>query len=714
MSSNTKFHNLLENGLIVLHGLILILVIGQDNIELPAILSVLGRMHPLMLHFPIVLLILVGILFWFPKAISLDNRNIFNSLFLISLTFTGLTAIAGLFLSSEEGYLKEEFQAHQWTGLGVFWIGSLWYIGLKLEKNNLAKYSSYISILLIFITGHLGASLTHGEDFLFTPLTTLSSNQIQVGLEEAVAYEHVIKPILEQKCISCHKASKQKGDLRLDEIKFILAGGKNGEIIDSLEPENSHLLKRIFLPLEEEEHMPPKGKPQLSEKEIELLEAWILEKADFDQKLTDFPENSAFFALAKDRFSLVSNKVYSFDFASASTIASLSNEYRVIKAIYPDAPALRVSFFGQSQFDPKSIDEIKKIKEQVVDINLSNMPLKDADISRLTGFNNLEKLNLNSTGINGNGLAQLKNLKNLNSLSLSGNQIDQDNVEEIISLDQLKHLFIWNTGLSDASVNKLKSNLPNTKVEAGFQDEGTLFQLNPPAIQSNTSIFSERLEVTLKHPIGSVKIFYTLDNSLPDSSNYNLYQEPIILEKNATLRARAFAEGWLGSEERSAVFFKTGIQPKEFVLSYPPHNSYKGKGVQTLFDLEKGDEDFGSGKWLGFQEQPFELNLELDSPRILKSIAFSILTAEASYIMPPAKIEIWTREKNGNWTLVKTDVPEQPTQLRGRTMMLLEYPFGKDEIQSIRARLSPVNPLPKWHPGAGQKGWVFVDEVLIN
>jgi hypothetical protein len=713
MSSKSNFHNLLENGLIVIHGLILILVIGQDNIELPAFLGVLGRMHPLMLHFPIVLLIMVGILFWFPKAISLANRNTFNSIFLVSLVFTGLTALAGLFLSSEEGYLKEEFQAHQWTGLGVFWIGSLWYISLKLGKNNLAKYSSYSAILLIFITGHLGASLTHGEDFLFAPLK-LSSAQMQVDLEEAVAFNHVIKPILEQKCISCHKASKQKGDLRLDGIKFILAGGKNGEIIDSLIPENSHLLKRIFLPLDDEEHMPPKGKPQLSEKEIEILEAWILENADFEKKLISYPENSPFFTLAKDQFSLAENKIYTFGFASVSTIASLNNEYRVIKAIYPDSPALRVSFFGQSQFDPKSIDEIKKIKEQVVDINLSNMPLKDADISKLTGFNNMEKLNLNSTGINGSGLAQLKNLKHLNSLSLSGNRIEKDFLEDLINLNQLKHLYIWNTGLSDSEVNKLKTNLPNTKVETGFEDEGTLFQLNPPAIQSNTSIFNDRLEVTLKHPIGSVKIFYTLDNTRPDSSNYKIYQEPIILEKNATLRARAFAEGWLGSEERSAVFFKAGIQPKEFELGYPPHNSYKGKGVQTLFDLEKGDEDFGSGKWLGFQDKPFELNLELGSPTILNSIAFSILTAEASYIMPPAKVEIWIKDKNGNWNLIKTDFPDQPTQLRGRTMMLLEYPFGKDEIQSIRVRLSPVNPLPKWHPGAGQKGWVFIDEVLIN
>jgi hypothetical protein len=713
MSSESKFHNLLENGLIVLHGLILILVIGQNNIEIPAVIGVLGRMHPLMLHFPIVLLIMVGILFWFPKTISLANRNIFNSLFLISLVFTGLTALAGLFLSSEDGYLKEEFQAHQWTGLGVFWIGSLWYISLKLEKNILAKYSSYIAILLVFISGHLGASLTHGEDFLFSPLT-LSSVQIQVNLEEALAYDHVIKPILEQKCISCHKASKQKGDLRLDGIKFILAGGKNGEVIDSLIPENSHLLKRIFLPLDDEEHMPPKGKPQLSEKEIEILEAWIIENADFDKKLISYPENSTFFTLAKDQFSLAEDKVYVFDYAPASAINSLNNEYRVIKAIYPDSPALRVSFFGQSQFDPKSIDEIKKIKEQVVDINLSNMPLEDTDISRLTGFNNLEKLNLNSTDINGSGLAQLENLKNLNSLSISGNRIDQDFLDEILSLVQLKNLYIWNTGLSDSDVNKLKTNLPNTHVETGFKDEGTLFQLNPPTVQSSTSIFNDRLEVTLKHPIGSVKIFYTLDNTRPDSINYKIYKEPIILEKNTTLRTRAFAEGWLGSEERSAVFFKAGIQPKEFKLSYPPHNSYKGKEVQTLFDLEKGDEDFGSGKWLGFQDQPFELNLELGRPRILNSIAFSILTAEASYIMPPAKVEIWTKDKNGNWNLIKTDNPNQPTQLRGRTMMLLEYSFGKDEIQSIRARLTPVNPLPKWHPGAGQKGWIFIDEVLIN
>lgn len=713
MTSNSKFHNFLENFLIVLHGLIIILVIGQNKIELPVLLTVLGRMHPLMLHFPIVLLLLVGLLYWFPKAIPLGNVKAFNALLLISLVFTGLTTLAGLFLSSEEGYLKEEFQAHQWTGLGVFWIGSLWYIGMKLDKNQIAKSSSIIAVILIFVTGHLGASLTHGEDFLFASLNQPDKMET-VSLEEALAYEHVIKPILEQNCISCHKASKQKGDLRMDEVKFILAGGKNGPIIDQLDPDQSNLLKRIFLPLEDEEHMPPKGKPQLSENEIALLEAWIMEKADFENKLTDYDEKSTFLALARDKFSSEENKVYTFDFASSNAISSLNNEYRVIHSIYPDAPALRANFYGKSQFDAKYIDEIGKIQEQVVDINLSNMPLNDEDISRLKSFINLEKLNLNATGISGKGLSQLKDLKNLSSLSLSGNSIDEENLEEIISLNQLKNLYVWNTGLSDDAMEKLKSNLTNTQIESGFQDDGTLFSLNPPSIHSSTSIFQDKLEVSLKHPIGSVKIFYTLDNSLPDSSNHKIYSEPIIIDKNTTLRTRAFAEGWLGSDEKSAVFFKAGIQPDDFRLTFPPHNSYKGKGVQSLFDLEKGDEDFASGKWLGFQNEPFELTMDLKNPTSLESIAFSILTAEASYIFPPTKVEIWIKENSGNWNLIKTDYPQQPKEIRSRSMMLLEYPLQKGEIQGIKARLTPIYPLPKWHPGAGQKGWVFVDEVLIN
>lgn len=713
MTQNRKITSFLENSLIVFNGLILAFVIGKQFISLPPFLEVFGRMHPLLLHFPIVLLALAVLIFWFPKILDYNSKSPLRILLLSALFFTGLTVIAGLFLSAEEGYVQEDLQIHQWTGLMVFWLGSIWYLAWIKEKTGLAKTMSVSVLTLILITGHLGASLTHGEDFLFAPLSAKISAPL-VSLEEAVAYDHVIRPILEQKCISCHKVSKQKGDLRLDEVRHILAGGKNGDVIDFDNPGNSHLLQRINLPLEDEDHMPPKGKPQLNEKEIQLLETWILENAVFDKKVMEYPESSIFFNVASTLFDTKKEEIFDFDFASKKIIDGLNHEYRVVQTLYPNSPAVRVSYFGKAQFEAASLDDLKKINKQLVELNLQNMPLKDGDLTYLSNFESLKILNLNFTGINGQGLQHIQDLKKLRSLSLTGNQLSAEALSYLKKMSHLEFLYIWNTGLGKDQISELKSTLVNTKIETGYSDEGEIFQLNPPEIKASQSIFSDELDISLRHPIGSVSIFYTLDNTRPDSSNHIMYEGPFKINKNITLRTRAFAEGWTGSIEKSAVFLKSGIKPDTVEFIQGPDQRYKSEGTITLFDQVKGDEEFSSGSWLGFRQNPMEIKMDFDEARTLNNIAFSLLEVSASYILPPLKIEIWATEMNGTEKLIQTDFPDQPTQIREKQVFLKEYTIQKDQVKSIRAKLTPVNPLPKWHPGAGDKGWLFIDEILIN
>ncbi|WP_304516516.1 c-type cytochrome domain-containing protein [Cecembia rubra] len=713
MSFQTRLSAILKNVLIVFHGLTLILAFGHEHLEVPPILEFLGRTHPLVLHFPIALLLLLALVLWNPNITFLENKPFSNNLFLSTLLLTGITVMAGLLLATEEGYEKESFFFHQWTGVTLFWLGTIWYILWSKEIYQTARVISVLTIILIIITGHLGASLTHGDDFLFAPLLK-KKNDPKVNLDEALSYDHVIRPILEQKCVSCHKASKQKGDLRLDGVEYILAGGKNGPVIDLNNTEESNLLHRILLPMEDEDHMPPKGKLQLTELEIQIITSWIKESAHFDKKLVHYPEESNLFQLAKNLFVPSEGPNYDFPFAKGITIEKLNNDYRVVQTIYPEAPALRVSFFGKSQFTSKALDELDKISVQLVELNLNNMPLNDEDIKKISRFNNLEKLYLNSTGLSGTTLSSLKNQPKLHSLSLSGNPLKETSIAELGALKQLNNLFLWNSSLSTQNIEQLKTLLPNTKIETGFKDEGERYQLNPPLIQAESNIFNNELEVRLKHPIGSVSIFYTLDNTEPDSSNHLLYQGPLKIQKSTTLRARAFANGWLGSEENTNSFFKASIKPISYQLSYPPHKSYPGNGVETLFDQEKGDEDFGSGKWLGFQDQPLELLIDLGKDQLIESVGFSLLTAEGSYIFPPFQVEIWTKEHQGDWKMIQVDNPEQPEKMGDRKLILLEYPIAGQKPKQIKAILKPVNRLPKWHPGAGQKAWMFIDEVLIN
>ncbi|RYE20533.1 MAG: hypothetical protein EOP51_17655, partial [Sphingobacteriales bacterium] len=67
-----------------------------------------------------------------------------------------------------------------------------------------------LTIFLLVAAGHYGAALTHGDDFVLGPV--MHTEQEQVPLEQALIYEHVVKPIFQNKCVSCHNAEKIKGE----------------------------------------------------------------------------------------------------------------------------------------------------------------------------------------------------------------------------------------------------------------------------------------------------------------------------------------------------------------------------------------------------------------------------------------------------------------------------------------------------------------------
>jgi hypothetical protein len=97
-------------------------------------------------------------------------------------------------------------------------------------------------------------------------------------------YLRDIKPVLKERCYSCHGALKQKSGLRLDTAAAILDGGKEGPIVAPKDPEGSELLARLTHE-DSDERMPPEGKP-LTKRELEVIRKWIAAGAPL-------PENEA-------------------------------------------------------------------------------------------------------------------------------------------------------------------------------------------------------------------------------------------------------------------------------------------------------------------------------------------------------------------------------------------------------------------------------------
>ena len=107
---------------------------------------------------------------------------------------------------------------------------------------------------------------------------TIAKVKSQTSHQGSVDFFKQVVPILETKCLECHRGGKAKGDLQLDSLISAIKGGENdGAAITPGKPDHSAILKRV-VSTDEDEVMPPKG-AKLTAAEVEALTTWIKEGA---------------------------------------------------------------------------------------------------------------------------------------------------------------------------------------------------------------------------------------------------------------------------------------------------------------------------------------------------------------------------------------------------------------------------------------------------
>ena len=198
-----KLKNILATALIPFNILLLFFLIFSNQLVIPTWLQVLGRMHPVILHFPIVL-----VLIYFAIVLIIPKKNI-SELWYIELTewlllsgaFTAvLTALMGMFLSREGGYDEDSIVAHKYLGSIISFLLFIIYFSRNFLKQQqiLFKLSAACSAIVIVWAGHLGGDITHGENFVLAPVTP-SHIKPQVGFNDAFIYADLVEPILQTK-----------------------------------------------------------------------------------------------------------------------------------------------------------------------------------------------------------------------------------------------------------------------------------------------------------------------------------------------------------------------------------------------------------------------------------------------------------------------------------------------------------------------------------
>lgn len=470
-------------------------------------MSFIGRFHPLVVHLPIGFLVLILLLEVLNRLnkIQLSTDVISFSILVTAISAT-VASLFGYFLSLEGGYNEEILEEHQFQGIGlaivswILWIIHSGWLQTKIPQVKVLYLPLLIfSFILMLVAGHHGGNLTHGESYLTenTPQPfrswielpdkdsrkdDLITEKKSINLNEALVFQDIVKPIIKQKCEQCHNSNKMKGDLRMDDIALFQKGGKHGIILKPNDVSGSELIKRILLPESDEEHMPPKGKNQITEHELEILKWWIEQGAAFDKKITQLTmtdkikrilgvSNSSA-SISQNKFeveeSILSNPVSEINQSDAERIKKVGG---LVLPLSKDNNYVELTFLNNPKFSDKDAQLLSLAPTQTLWLKISNTQISDKSSIEIAKLKNLTRLHLENTKISDVTLSNISSLQNLEYLNLNNTTISDKGLEAIAKLKNLKKVYVWKTNVTAAGIDNLKKKLPEISVEVGISEQ---------------------------------------------------------------------------------------------------------------------------------------------------------------------------------------------------------------------------------------------------
>lgn len=508
----------------------------------------IGHFHPVLVHLPIGILMIAIVLQW---LLGRQPHPVLHKAFLLTLLLGVLSAafscLTGYLLSLSGDYDSTLVHQHMYLAFALTVISLLWLwrgrkqsflvptgsepsaVGqnsapaalarpaaqatpakeatpaaqaLPAAKTSLPWTERILSIavlLLVMITGHLGGTLTHGEGYL----TPHWGDDAGAGapllkpiadVPNTVVYTGMVQPILHDYCYRCHGPSTQKGGLRMDSPELLMKGGKHGKVIAIGQASANELIKRLLLPMDDEHHMAPKEKPQLTKEQIHLLTWWIDAGASLDKKAGELAQDSSIKSVLEDfhkgspealgRAAKGLNgangangvnganggganadgtdadegpkNVADSDMpaqvvnpASQKVIQALTAKGVVVLPIAMGSNYLQVVLPQDSSLQTETYQRLVQLKDQLVILKATGMQLSNEALKNIGQCTQLVRLSLDHATFGSEGLKPLATLQKLRYLNLVGTAVTETDIMALKGLTNLKALYLFQTKVTE-------------------------------------------------------------------------------------------------------------------------------------------------------------------------------------------------------------------------------------------------------------------------
>ncbi len=206
-----------------------------------------------------------------------------------------------------------------------------------------------------------------------------------------------------------------------------------------------------------------------------------------------------------------------------------------------------------------------------------------------------------------------------------------------------------------------------------------------------------------------LRIRFTTDGSEP-TINSNVYQKPLEITKSQTVKSAYFEDGKKVSATTSQDFVITKSTAKKITLEHQPAEPYSVGGASTLVDGIKGSLKNHGKSWLGFSGKDVIATIDLGTKIEFSVIQFSTLDRKGSWIYLPKSVKVLISDNGKDFKEIKTISSPEIEKSNG----LMKIDIQKQQAKYLKLVIENLGIIPDGQAGAGNKAWLFIDEISVE
>ena len=235
----------------------------------------------------------------------------------------------------------------------------------------------------------------------------------------------------------------------------------------------------------------------------------------------------------------------------------------------------------------------------------------------------------------------------------------------------------------------------------------------PIFIRPSFDIKTKQIFVNIETGERGLSIRYTTDSNEPTILSKR-FKNRITVKETTTLKSAAFKNGrQYGSTVTQKIDHHLGVgSPISLKNIYS--SKYSGTGEYGSLDGIRGSTNFRDGTWQGFEYSDFNAVIDLGIEKELNSIEARFLQNNNSWIFMPKAVEFALSTDGKYFDTVYIDHNDISPKTTEAVLKDFKTKMNGRKARYVRVHAKNRGTCPEWHPGAGGKAWLFVDEIVIR